>query len=108
MGVLVDHLVPGTKSQQSSRAPTLSRMPRVLVVGHPYVDVWRSVRPERLGWQQWPVIPRGTSWKLCRILRELGWPHATQADVAHGWKQFSGPCGPYADPRALPARPGGN
>ena len=98
MGVLVDHLVPGTKeSAVVARAATLQPYAaHVLVVGHPYVDVWQSVRPERLGWQQWPVIPRGTSWKH-GILRELGWPHATQADVAHGWKRILGTVRTYAD-----------
>ena len=42
--------------------------------GHPYVDVWQSVRPGRLGLQAWPVIPRGQSWKH-GICAQLGWPH---------------------------------
>lgn len=98
MGVLVDHLVPGTKeSAVVAKAATLQPYAaHVLVVGHPFVDVWQSVRPERLGWAQWPVIPRGTSWKH-GILRELGWPHATQADVAHGWKRILGTVRTYAD-----------
>ena len=76
LGVLVDHLVPGTKEarivEQARALPGLAR--HVKILGHPYVDVWQSVRPERLGWQQWPVIPRGTSWKH-GICAELGWPH---------------------------------
>ncbi|MFN8044776.1 MAG: DUF3097 domain-containing protein [Dermatophilaceae bacterium] len=98
MGVLVDHLVPGTKeSAVVTRAAALKPYAaHVLIVGHPFVDVWQSVRPERLGWTQWPVIPRGTSWKH-GILRELGWPHATQADVAHGWKRILGTVRTYAD-----------
>jgi hypothetical protein len=52
LGVLVDHLVPGTKEArivaQAQALPGLSRHVRIL--GHPYVDVWQSVRPERLGW----------------------------------------------------------
>ena len=54
------------------------------------------MRPERLGWSQWPTIPRGTSWKH-GILAELGWPHASQADVAHGWKRILGTVRTYAD-----------
>jgi hypothetical protein len=97
MGVLVDHLVPGTKeSAIVERASAGPYAAYVLVVGHPYVDVWQSVRPERLGWTQWPVIPRGTSWKH-GILAELGWPHANQADVAHGWKRILGTVRTYAD-----------
>ena len=98
MGVLVDHLVPGSKE---SRIVDEARKVRpyaanVCIVGHPYIDVWQSVRPERLGWTQWPVIPRGTSWKH-GILAELGWPHETQADVARGWKRILGTVNSYAD-----------
>ena len=98
LGVLVDHLVPGTKEarivDQARSLPGLS--PHVRILGHPYVDVWQSVRPERLGWQQWPVIPRGTSWKH-GICAELGWPHDTQADIARAWKRILGTVRTYAD-----------
>ena len=51
MGVLVDHLVPGTKEwrvvEEARRVQPYAA--HVLVVGHPYVDVWQSVRPQRLG-----------------------------------------------------------
>lgn len=97
LGILVDHLVAGSKETRivdAARAKAPSE--HVLIVGHPYVDVWQSVRPERLGWSQWPVIPRGTSWKH-GILAELGWPHASQADVAHGWKRILGTVRTYAD-----------
>lgn len=98
MGVLVDHLVPGTKEQRIVDEAMAVREARehVLVVGHPFVDVWESVRPERLGWTTWPTIPRGTSWKH-GILAELGWPHQSQADVAHGWKRILGTVRTYAD-----------
>ncbi len=98
LGVLVDHLVPGTKEarivEQARALPGLAA--HVLVLGHPYVDVWQSVRPERLGWQQWPVIPRGQSWKH-GICAELGWPHDTQADIARAWKRILGTVRSYAD-----------
>ncbi len=98
MGVLVDHLVPGTKEARIVEHARTARGARqhVLVVGHPYIDVWQSVRPERLGWERWPVIPRGTSWKH-GILAELGWPHESQADVARGWKRILGTVRSYAD-----------
>ena len=98
LGILVDHLVPGTKEArivEKARALPQAR-DHVLIVGHPYVDVWQSVRPERLGWSKWPVIPKGQSWKH-GILAELGWPHTTQADVARGWKQILGTVRTYAD-----------
>ncbi len=97
MGVLVDHLVPGTKEARIVGTALASyKGDHVLVVGHPYIDVWESVRPERLGWTQWPKIPRGTSWKH-GILAELGWPHADQRDVAHGWKRILSTVRTYAD-----------
>nr|WP_183319373.1 DUF3097 domain-containing protein [Flexivirga oryzae] len=98
LGVLVDHLVPGTKEARIVAEALAIPQARqdVLVLGHPYVDVWQSIRPERLGWEKWPVIPRGTSWKH-GILAELGWPHDTQADVATGWKRILGTVRSYAD-----------
>ncbi|HET7303386.1 MAG TPA: DUF3097 domain-containing protein [Segeticoccus sp.] len=98
MGVLVDHLVPGSKEQRLvDEARALHRYAaHVHVVGHPYVDVWQSVRPERLGWSAWPVIRRGRSWKH-GILAELGWPHETQADVARGWQRILATVRTYAD-----------
>ncbi|WP_141494907.1 DUF3097 family protein [Kytococcus schroeteri] len=98
MGVLVDHLVTGTKEwrvvEEARATPRYAR--HVKIVGHPYVDVWQSVRPQQLGWTQWPVIPKGTSWKH-GILAELGWPHATQADVARGWKRILATVDDYTD-----------
>ncbi len=98
LGVLVDHLVDGSKEARIAReALQGSRFAsHVLVVGHPYVDVWQAVRPQRLGWERWPTIPRGESWKH-GILRELGWPHASQAGVALGWKRILGTVRTYAD-----------
>jgi Protein of unknown function (DUF3097) len=47
--------------------------PHVLLVGHPYVDIWPAVRPERVGLPVWPDIPRSVPWKL-GICRALGGP----------------------------------
>lgn len=97
MGVLVDHLVTGSKEDRLVRSALASYGGSdVLVVGHPFVDVWQSVRPERLGWSQWPVIPRSLEWKK-GVLTELGWPNSTQADVATGWKKILGTVRSYAD-----------
>jgi hypothetical protein len=94
LGVLVDHLVPGSK--ETRIADQLSGKPHVLVVGHPYVDVWQSVKPGPLGIQSWPVIPRGTEWKH-GICEAFGWPHAEQADIARAWKHILSRVGSYAD-----------
>ena len=97
MGVLVDHLVPGTKEDRIVRAAEKLPQSRwVRILGHPYVDVWQSVRPARLGLAAWPVIERGRPWKES-VLAELGWAHRNQADVARGWKQILGSVRSYSD-----------
>lgn len=67
IGVLVDHLVPGSKE---ARIAASVRNPHVLVTGTPYVDVWQAVRPRALGIDAWPVVPKGQPWKdgVCRAL----------------------------------------
>jgi hypothetical protein len=68
LGVLVDHLVEGSKE---TRAAAAVAGPDVLVTGHPYVDVWQAVKPSVVGIRAWPEVPRGTDWKtgVCAALR---------------------------------------
>jgi hypothetical protein len=97
VGVLVDHLVAGSKEQRIADA--VARGPHgadVLVVGHPFVDIWQAVKPARLGLQAWPVIPRGIEWKH-GICEALGWPHEDQADIARAWQRILGTVRTYAD-----------
>ncbi len=96
-GVLVDHLVTGSK--ESRIAGAVARGPlrsHVLVVGHPYVDVWQAVKPDRLGMRAWPQVPRTVEWKH-GVCQSLGWPHRDQADVARAWKRILGTVRTYAD-----------
>lgn len=97
LGVLVDHLVPGSKETRIAAA-ALQAAPRgtLLVLGHPYVDVWQAVRPGRIGLAEWPTVERGTEWKR-GILRRLGWPAGDQADVAAAWKRILGTVRDYRD-----------
>ncbi|MER5673236.1 DUF3097 domain-containing protein [Pseudonocardia alni] len=74
LGILVDHLVEGTKETRQAREAyraTRDAQRCVLVTGHPYVDVWQAVKPSVVGIREWPVIPRGTDWKtgVCAALR---------------------------------------
>lgn len=88
LGVLVDHLVPGSK--ESRIAEQVRRGPGgayVLVAGHPHVDIWQAVKPSRLGLAAWPEIPRGTDWKS-GTCAALGWPHADPADLAAAWRRI--------------------
>ncbi len=97
LGVLVDHLVPGSKeSRLASQAVQAAPPGTVLVLGHPWVDVWQTVRPQRLGLEAWPQVPRGTEWKT-GVLRAIGWPCSTQADVAQAWARILGRVRTYAD-----------
>lgn len=88
LGVLVDHLVTGSKE---SRIAAAVRDPDVLVVGHPYVDIWQAVKPQRLGLTAWPAVPRELSWKE-EMARTLG-----ADDVAVAWRRVLGAVRTYAD-----------
>jgi len=97
VGVLVDHLVAGSK--ESRIADAVARGPHgrhVLVVGHPFVDVWQAVKPARLGMAAWPVVPRSVEWKH-GVCEALGWPHDDQADVAAAWQRILGRVRAYGD-----------
>ncbi len=97
VGVLVDHLVAGSKeSRIAQQAATGPFGAHVLVVGHPFVDVWQAVKPERLGMRAWPTIPRSVEWKH-GVCDALGWPHADQADIAAAWQRILGTVRTYAD-----------
>lgn len=93
VGVLVDHLVAGSKE---SRIADAVADEFVLVVGHPFVDVWQAVKPSRVGLDAWPVIPRSIEWKH-GICEALGWPHADQADIAAAWQTILKSVRSYAD-----------
>lgn len=95
-GVLVDHLVPGSKESRIAEAVSDRWEDAVLVVGHPFVDIWQAVKPQRLGLQAWPDVPRGTDIKH-GTLEYLGWPHANQTDIAQGWKRILATVRNYKD-----------
>jgi hypothetical protein len=67
LGILVDHLVPGSKEQ---RITDQVAGPHVLVTGHPFVDVWAGIRPEVINLAKWPDVPRSVEWKqgMCDAL----------------------------------------
>ena len=88
LGVLVDHLVAGSKE---SRVVAGVSDPDVLVTGHPYVDVWQAVKPAAVGIAAWPVVPRGTPWKE-GVCAALGWGEPWQ-----GWKRVLAGVDSYAD-----------
>ena len=96
-GVLVDHLVSGSKESRIAQA--VARGPHgahVRIVGHPHVDVWQCVTPRALGIAAWPNVPRGIDWKT-GVCRALGWPAQTPADFARAWQRILGSVRSYRD-----------
>lgn len=97
VGVLVDHLVPGSKESRIAQAVMKSPVGKhVLIVGHPFIDVWAAVKPERVGLKRWPDVPRNIEWKK-GICQQLGWPHRDQADIARAWKHILSKVSSYND-----------
>lgn len=86
LGVLVDHLLPGTKEARIVAQVTGKH---VFVTGHRFVDIWTAVKPERLGLKAWPDVPRGQDYKA-GICAALGWPAHDQADIARAWRTILG------------------
>lgn len=96
-GVLVDHLVPGSKESRIAAAVMGGRHgPHVRIVGHPFVDVWQCITPRALGIDCWPDVPRGIDYKV-GVCRALGWPADTAADRARAWQRILGAVTSYRD-----------
>jgi hypothetical protein len=89
LGVLVDHLVAGSKETRLAATVT---DPNVLVTGHPFVDVWAAVWPRVVGRTSWPDVPRGVPWKegLCAALG---------TDLHTFWPRLRNKVGSYVDLR---------
>jgi Protein of unknown function (DUF3097) len=89
LGVLVDHLVNGSKE---TRIAAQVRSPHVLIVGHPFIDVWAAVKPSVLGIPGWPRVPHGQPWKE-GVLAAIGWA----PDTAAAWQRILRSVRSYAD-----------
>lgn len=87
LGVLVDHLVPGSKE---ARLAASVAGPDVLVTGTPFVDVWQAVKPAVAGIPAWPAVPRGEDWKT-GVCARLG------TDPATMWPRLLASVRSYAD-----------
>ncbi|MEI7885792.1 MAG: DUF3097 family protein [Actinomycetes bacterium] len=88
LAILVDHLIPGSKE---TRLTQQIHDPNVLIVGHPFVDIWQCVRPRSMGIDSWPEVPKGEEWKA-GICRRLGWGSTTD-----GWKRLLSAVNSFAD-----------
>ena len=91
LGVLVDHLVTGSKE---SRIAAQAASAHVLIVGHPFIDVWAAVKPSVVGIPGWPDVPRGQPWKE-GVLRALGWPEPENTGA--GWQRIRSCVRSFAD-----------
>ncbi|MGJ3509408.1 DUF3097 domain-containing protein [Enemella sp. A6] len=87
LGVLVDHLVPGSKESRIIAEAGRGYTEYLMVTGHEYIDIWQAVDPSRIGIKAWPQIPKGQDWKT-GTCRALGWPHGSQADIARAWQHI--------------------
>jgi hypothetical protein len=83
LGVLVDHLVAGSKESRLAAEAVAGHEEHVLVVGHPFVDIWQAVKPAAVGVPAWPEVPRGEVWKE-GVCRRLGWP----VDTPAAWRRI--------------------
>jgi hypothetical protein len=88
VGVLVDHLVAGSKE---SRIVATIADEDVLITGHPYIDIWQAVKPTALGIEAWPTVPRGVNWKdgICSAL--------SVSDPREMWRRVLASVDSYAD-----------
>ncbi|WP_214322033.1 DUF3097 domain-containing protein [Nonomuraea sediminis] len=89
LGVLVDHLVPGSKESRIAAQVTSEH---VLIVGHPYIDIWQAVKPSVLRIPGWPDVPRGVPWKE-GVIAALGW----RMEPAEAWRRILGAVSTYTD-----------
>ena len=87
---------PAPRSHVWRREASQAGPGSVLVLGHPYVDVWQTVRPSALGIDAWPEVPRGTPWKE-GVCVALGWPGETPADIRAAWIRIRSAVRSYAD-----------
>jgi hypothetical protein len=90
LGVLLDHLVSGSKE---TRIASEVDDPNVLICGHPYVDVWQAIRPQVLGFEAWPEVPKGQPWKE-GVMAALG---ATKDNSGTFWKKAVNRVNSYKD-----------
>jgi hypothetical protein len=89
LGILVDHMVTGSKESRISAA---IRSDHVLIRGHPFVDVWQAIRPAAIGIAAWPEIGPGRPWKE-GVIAALG----RQGDPGAFWREILQRVNDYTD-----------
>lgn len=89
LGILLDHLVDGSKE---TRIAAEVHDPNVLILGHPFVDIWQAIRPEAAGIDAWPTVPMGQPWKE-GVIDALG----INAEPFQFWKHILGRVSSWKD-----------
>jgi hypothetical protein len=89
LGVLLDHLVDGSKEQ---RLAAEVRDRHVMVRGHRFVDIWQAVKPATVGLEAWPEVPLGAPWKE-GVCAAVGWAGTTR----EFWVRLLGSVDSYRD-----------
>lgn len=86
LGVLVDHLVTGSKETRIAEQVARGGYGDVVqITGHRFIDIWQAIKPETIGIKAWPKVPRDVDFKK-GTLTALGLPHKDQTDIAHAWQ----------------------
>ncbi|SER56364.1 Protein of unknown function [Propionibacterium cyclohexanicum] len=103
LGVLIDHLVAKTKeSRVAAQVAHAGYGEHVLIVGHRFIDVWQTIRPQVLGIGEWPRVPMDRDFKK-GTLAALGVPRGKryeqidQADVGRAWQAMLAKVSTYRD-----------
>jgi len=89
LGILLDHLVDGSKE---SRIAAQVHDAHVLILGHPYVDIWQAIKPSAIGIEAWPTVPKGEPWKE-GVLQRLG----IGAEPPQFWRHILGKVSSWKD-----------
>lgn len=92
IGILLDHLVPHSKEQRIADEVNRAFPQHVLILGHPYVDVWQAVRPQTLNIDQWPTIPKSIGWKE-GVCAHFQW----DADTSATWRTILSKVNTFTD-----------
>jgi hypothetical protein len=83
VGVLLDHMVSGSKESRIAADAVRTFAPNVHVIGHPFIDIWQAVKPEAVGIAAWPTVPPGKPW-MAGVIAALGW----NCDDRTAWKRI--------------------
>jgi hypothetical protein len=94
LGVLVDHLVAGSKEARIAADVGRRHGAHLLVTGTPFVDVWEAVNPRVAGLPggEWPAVPHGRPWKE-GVLEAVGF----SGTPGEFWRRLLARVSTYAD-----------